>query len=288
MPRVRPPGPLATALLVARLTLVEVVRGRAARGLLVVSAALLALFALAAHQALGAARGRGGTVTVDVVGGTLLGSAAFVALLLGATVAGTLTASAVRGDAERGALGPLAARPVSRLAIVLGRTLAGAGLAAAFAIALWLTSVLVVRIAGDWSPPALAGPALALGGAVALVALGGTVVSTALPTTAATIAVLATVGVGLSVGLVAQLGSAFGLADLRTVADVAAALLPFEALYRHVLAQLSDGRDLAAVGVAIGPFGGARELAGWHAPVLAGWTAAALALVAWRVRRSDV
>lgn len=285
MPRDAP----AIVLLVARLSIREAVRGRAAAGLAGVTAALLALFALAASQAMDAARDASGTLTVDVVGATLLGTAAFCGLLLGAIVAVFLTHSAVRGDAERGLLQPLLVRPVSRGAVVAGRGLAGAVVAAAYTATLWAAAVGIVRVAGGWSPPHALGPGLALAAAVALVALTTVAASTLLGAMGAGIAALTLVALGLAVGLLAQLGATLGLATLGRVADVVALVLPFEALYRHVLFSLTDGLgDLARVGVAVGPFGGAHAAGGWQLAVIAIWAIAVSAFVVGRARRLDL
>lgn len=284
-----PPGALPTVATIARLGLREAVRARALRVLVGVAALLLGVFALAAAQAMDAARDTDGTVTVDVVGATLLGSSAFTALLLGTIVGVLLVAPTVRGDAERGLLQPLAVRPVPRAALVAGRLVAGGGVATTFAVALWLGTVLLMRWAGDWAPPHVVGPALALGLAVAVVALGAAAASTALPATTAGMVVLALVGTGLSVGLVAQLGGAFGLGALRTVTDVVSVALPFETLYRHVLHLLSDDLgDLAAVGITVGPFGGAREAGALDAAAIGAWVALVGGGTLWRASRVDL
>lgn len=284
-----PPGALATAVTIARLGLREAVRARALRVLVGVAALLLGVFALASAQAMDAARASDGTVTVDVVGATLLGSSAFTALLLGAVVGVLLVAPTLRGDADRGLLQPLLVRPVPRTAVLLGRFLAGGGVAVAFALVLWLGTVLLMRWAGEWSPPHVAAPALALALAVAIVALGALAASTALPAATAGMVVLALVGVGLSVGIVAQLGAAFGLGALRTVTDVVSVALPFETLYRHVLHLLSDDLgDLAAVGITVGPFGGARAAGGADAVAIAAWATLLGSWTAVRASRADL
>lgn len=284
-----PPGALATVATIARLGLREAVRARALRVLVGVAALLLGVFALAAAQAMDAARDADGTVTVDVVGATLLGSSAFTALLLGTIVGVLLVAGAVRGDAERGLLQPLVVRPVPRASIVLGRLVAGGGVATLFAVVLWLGTVVLMRWFGDWSPPHVAAPAVALGLAVGIVALGATAASTVLPATTAGMVVLALVGTGLSVGLVAQLGGAFGLGALQTVTDVVAVLLPFETLYRHVLHLLSGQLgDLTSAGIAIGPFGGARAAGAADAAAIAAWVAVVSAWTLVRASRADL
>lgn len=285
---VSPRGP-AVALLVARLSLREAVRGRGALGVAVVTIALLALFAFAGHEAMGAARRAGGTITDDVVGATLLGTAAFCGLLLGAVVAVFLTHAAVRGDADRGVLQPLLVRPVGRGAVALGRTLAGAAVAAAYTTVVWLAAVAVLRIAGDWSPPHVVGPALALACAVMLVALLAAAASTVLGAMGAGMLALTLVGLGFAVGLVAQLGGALGLHSLDRVADAASLVLPFEALYRHVLFSLTDGLgDLTRLGIATGPFGGAHRATTTDVAWIAAWAAALVGFVVGRTRRLDV
>ncbi len=249
---------------------------------------LLGLFTLTAAQAMDAARLRGGTVTEDVVGETLLGTAAFAALLLGAIVAVFLTHSAVRGDAEQGLLQPLLVRPVPRTAILTGRFAAGAAIAGTWTLGLWLAAVALMRIAGEWTAPAIVEPALALSCAVVLVAVASTAASTVFGPATAGITMLALLAVGFTVGVVDQLGGTLGLTDLRRVADVVSLLLPFEGLYRHVLATLQGGLgDLTTIGVATGPFGGARTAPGWTPVWIAGWGAAVSAVAWWRTRCTD-
>ncbi len=262
---------------------------RALRGLAALSTVVLALFALASAQGLDAARRAQGTATEDLVGSTLLGTAAFAALLLGAVVAVFLAHGAVRGDAERGVLQPLLVRPVARGAVVLGRLLGAVLLAGGFTAILWVAAVVVVRVAGDWPPGAWVGPGAGLVAAVVLVAITATALSTVLPALGTGIVTLALVGLGFTVGLLAQLATSLDLAALSRTADAVALALPFEALYRHVLFLLGEEvGDLSRFGIAAGPFGGAREASGWYAAWIPGWALAVGALAAWRIRRLDV
>ncbi len=273
----------------ARLALLDLRRGRAGLALLGVVVALLALLGLAADRGLAVSRSPGaGSLDFVVVGSTLLGTAAFVALLLGAIVAVFLGQSAVRGDAQSGMLQPVLARPVHRGAVVAGRLLAAAGVAAATTALIWASAVVVVGLAGGYWPRAWVVPVGQLALAGALVAVLAVAASTVLAATAAGIATLSLVGVGFTVGLVGQLGLAFGLPELGRVADVVSVLLPFEALYRAVLAGLGGELvDLARFGVASGPFGGARTLSTPMAAGIAGWTVLMLALTVHGTRRLD-
>ncbi len=283
----RHPSGLSTAVIIARLSLREAVRGRLVRAMGGCALVLLALFALACGQAMDAARQSPATAQEDLVGATLLGTSAFTVLLLGAFVAVFLTHGALRGDLERGMLQPLFVRPVSRAAVVLGRLAAGAGVAAAWTAGMWLLSALIMRVFGGWSAPAVVVPALALALAAALVAVCATAASSLAGPMAAGAGTLALVGIGFTFGLVAQLGATLGVADLRRVADVASAVLPFEALYRHVLHELDAGLgDLTRLGISTGPFGGAHAAGPWLLPWVGVWTALLVLLVVRRARSS--
>lgn len=284
-----PPSSLRVVGVVARLGLQEAVRSRAARGLAAATVVLLTLFTLAAAQALDAARESPGSATEGVVGTTLLGTAGFTALLLGGVVAVFLSHGAVRGDAERGVLQPLLVRPVAREAVVVGRLLAAAVVACGYAALVWLGAVLLVRVAGSWSPVAWAEPGGALVAAVALVALTSAALSTVLPATGAGMLTLALLGLGFSVGLLAQLGASLRLAGLGEVADAIALVLPFEALYRHALFELgAEIGDLSAFGVASGPFGGAREATAANLVWIAVWALGVMTLARRRTRSLDI
>lgn len=284
-----PPSSSTVVRVVAGLGLREALRSRTARGLGAATLVLLGLFTLAAAQALDAARDAPGSATEAVVGATLLGTAGFTALLLGGVVAVFLSHGAVRGDAERGVLQPLLVRPLAREAVLAGRLLAAAAVACGYAAVLWLAAVLLVRVAGSWSPVAWVEPGAAVVAAVALVALTSAALSTALPATGAGMLTLALLGLGFSVGLLAQLGASLQLAGLGDVADALALALPFEALYRHALFELgAEVGDLSAFGVASGPFGGAREATAAHLTWVGVWALAVAAIGRTRTRSQDI
>lgn len=276
-------------LVVARLDARGAVRARAVLAVAVCSALLLGLFAFASQQAMRVARGSGGTATEDIVGATLLGTAAFTCLLLGAIVAVFLSHATVRGDAERGLLQPLVVRPVPRVAVVLGRLIAGAGLSALYTVALWAGAVAAIRFAGGWTPPSIVEPGAALAAAVVLVAICAVAASTVLPSMAAGVATLVLLGMGFTVGLVAQMGETLRISSLDRVADLASLALPFEALYRHVLHTLTgELGSLGTLGIAVGPFGGAQAASAAVVAWTAAWGGVVLVLALLRAQRLDL
>lgn len=285
-----PPRSGRVVVVVAQLAFTEARRGRATAGLGVISVALLAVLALASDQALDAvSRPGAGSLDRPVVGATLLGTAAFVELLLGAIVAVFLGQSTVRGDGDRGTLQTLAVRPVHRVAIVLGRAGVAAGLAAAYTALMWAASVATVRAAGGFVPDSAAAPALPLAAAAALIALTAVALSTLLPAQATGLVTLTLVGFGFTAGLLAQLGAAYGLGDLERVADGLSVVLPFEGLYRHVLHLLEGGAGtLSRFGLAAGPFGGARPAGTGFATWCVGWAVLLLTAAGWRTSRLDL
>jgi ABC-type transport system involved in multi-copper enzyme maturation permease subunit len=275
---------LSTLTVTAALAVQEALRRRAIGAILAVSAVLLGLFTLAAAQAL-----PGEDSFEDAtIGATLLGTAAFSDLLLGAVVAVALSHSAIRGDAERGLLQPVFVRPVSRGAVVLGRALAGAGIAVAYALGMWLAAVGLLALAGGWTPVRWLEPGLAVAAGAGVVACLAIAASAVLPAQAAGSVTLVLVGLGFTVGLLAQLGDTLGLATLVDVAGAVSYVLPFEALYRHALGVLGDELGGLDPGSTVGPFGGARTASALLVPWTAAWLAAALGFAVWRARRMDV
>ena len=200
----------------------------------------------------------------ELAGSTLLGLSMFVTLFLGAVLAAFLTLGAVRGDAESGLLQPLAVRPVSRSALLLGRFLAAASVAALYAIAVHLIAVLITGLIGDWWPQRLIGPGLELAGAVVIVAGISLLGSVFLTATANGIAVFMLFGAGLLAGLLGEVADALSSATLERISQVATWVLPFEALYQKALSGLPGGGDEnTQIVVELGPFGGAEPASAW-------------------------
>ncbi len=242
----------------------ESLRRRVFAVILVLTVAFLALYALGAHFAFRDVHnfGGGGIAQVDpqaFTGGTIFGMAMFASLFLGAVLAVFLTLGVVRGDAETGLLQPLVARPVGRGSTLMARFIGAAAVAAAFELVLYAIDVGVTDAIGGWTPDHLLGPGLALAFAVVIMAALSLLGSVFLAGTAQGIALFMVFGLGLTAGLLGQIGHALQSDTLKTLGHDASWALPFEALYQAGLYSLtSSSFDLASQIIKLGPLGGSE------------------------------
>jgi Cu-processing system permease protein len=210
------------------------------------------------------------------VGATLLGLSMFGTFFLATVLAISLTLGVVRGDAERGLLQPLVVRPVGRATLFVSRFLAAAAVAVPYVLAVYGCAVAITRAAGGWTPDRLVTPGLELAAAVAIVAAISLLGSVFLTATANGIAVFMVFGAGLVAGLLGQIGEGLDSETLRSIADTAAWILPFEALYQDALNRLTaDTFGLTDFVVQLGPFGGAQA----GGPLLFPWALVYVALL---------
>jgi ABC-type transport system involved in multi-copper enzyme maturation permease subunit len=274
------------AAVIAAYALRESMRRRVFVVVLILTAAFLGLYGVAAEAAFDSlsVQPTGDFLSIDdqvLTGSTLLGLAMFTTLFLGCVLAVFLTLGAVRGDAERGLLQPLVVRPLGRTALLGGRFAAAAGVCAAYVAAMYAAATAITGWAGGWWPEDPVSPGLALVAGVILIAALSLLGSIFLSATANGIAVFMAFGAGLAAGLLGQIGDALDVETLEDVAAVASWVLPFEALYQGGLSSLTEGvGGTTGVIVQLGPFGGAQE----GGPLLWVWSVAYLALVAGAAR----
>ncbi len=274
----------------------ESMRRRVFVVVLVLTAVFLVLYALALDEAFESVETlEAGEPVLDVVdertiaGATLLGLGMFATLFLGTVLAIFLTLGVVRGDAERGLLQPLVARPVGRAALLAGRFVAAAGVCGAYTAAVFTAAVVLVHGAGGWWPDSFIVPALELVGAVVVIAALSLLGSTFLSSTANGIAIFMVFGAGLVAGLLGQIGEVLDSGTLIDVARIAMWALPFEALYQDALDAMS-GESLGLTGevLRLGPFGGAQALGAALAPWTLAYLAATLAAAQGAFARRDL
>jgi Cu-processing system permease protein len=267
--------------IVAGYALEESLRRRVFLIVLVLTAAFLGLYTLGTDKAVEEVERHAGSPIAGVIdervlaGATLLGLAMFGTLFLGAVLAVFLTLSVVRGDAERGLLQPLVARPVGRTALLGGRFLAAGGVCFLYTAGVFAATAGITYWAGGWWPDRFWLPLVELALAVVVVAALSLLGSVFLTATANGIAIFMLFGAGLVAGLLGQIGEAIDSPTLRDVSAKTSRALPFEALYQDALDAISSKSfGLTADILQLGPFGGAQPAGSWLWP----WTVAYLAL----------
>jgi Cu-processing system permease protein len=284
---------MTPTLIVARHALQESVRRRVFTIVLVLTLLFLALFVVATIEAfragatLGGERGLINARSVTTV--TLAGLGMFASLFLATVLAVFLTLGAVRGDAERGLLQPLVARPLGRQEFLLGRFVGASAVCASYVAVLYVVLIVIIRLAGGHWPDHVVGPGLALAAATLILVAMSLLGSVFLSATANGIAMFMLYGAGLVSGLLATIGAALGAHTVQTIAHDLSIVLPFEGLYQAGLHALGSNQSgLSGVLVNLGPFGSSHP--GSIAFDL--WSAVYLALVAvlagWGFARRDL
>ncbi len=286
---------MSGATVIVGVTLRECLRRRVLAVVALLTAAFLALYAVATHlafAAVGSARVRQAGVLVDahaLAGATLLGLAMFATLFLGAVLAVFLTFNVIRGDAEQGLLQPVVVRPIGRTVFVAARYGAACGICSAYVAIVYGAAVVITGLDGGWWPDSIVLPGLALAGGVCIVAAIALLGSVYMSTIANGIAVLMVYGAGLVSGLLGQIGYALPSQRLQDIGRDASWALPFDALYQAGLHSLTANTSgLTGVIVHLGPLGGAQG----GGPALVVWSLAYVAVVlsatAAGLRRRDL
>ncbi|HVS69166.1 MAG TPA: ABC transporter permease subunit [Mycobacteriales bacterium] len=279
---------MSDVLVIARLALQEAVRRRV---LTVVGFLTLLSGGLYLIGCLSLKHHVGGLLETEavkpIVPATLLGLASFMTLFLGSVLSVFLTASAVRGDADRGLVQPLVVRPVGRNAYLGGRALAAAVVSCSYVLVVSLFATILTRSMFDNLPPSAwqVIPRLVVG--VLVVTSLTLLVSCVLSTVATGISVLMAYGAGLVAGLLGEVGKQLGASTLARIAEVVSWALPFEGMYRDALQKLSPSGPLGQL-VQLGPLGGANS----GGPGLWLFTAAYIVgcglLAGWRFGKADL
>jgi ABC-2 type transport system permease protein len=283
---------LRGAVVVAGYAVSESIRRRVFPVVLVLTAAFLGLYAFGVYKAYESidpnrveSLGEGAFVDQRVLfSATLFGLSIFAVLFLGTVLAIFLTHAVVRGDAERGLLQPLVVRPVGRAALLAGRCGAAVLVCAVYVICVYALSLLITHWITGWWPDRIVTPALELAAAVAVIVVISLFGSIVLSAIANGIAIFMVFGAGLVAGLLGQIGEALDSGSLKTIADVASWVLPFEALYQDALNRITaDTVGFTKVALSLGPFGGAQPAGFWLAPYSVAYVAvlAAIGLVAF-------
>jgi Cu-processing system permease protein len=246
----------------------EAVRRKVFAVVVVLTIAFLFLFWLANHYVFRdlASITPPADVNVDTrtfAGAFLIGLAMFATLFLGVVLAIFLTLGVVSGDAERGLLQPLVARPIGRSTLLVARFLGAGAVCTVYVLAVYFAGLLITGLTGHWWPDRIAWPGIELAGGVLVVIALSLLGSVLLSATANGIAVFMLFGSGLVAGLLGSIGHALNSHTIEHASTIASWALPFEALYQDGLRMITENASgLTGFLLQLGPFGGAY-VHGW-------------------------
>ena len=245
-------------LTIALATLREAVRRKIVLAGIVLTAGFLILFGLGVWFAFQELKSEGPVDPAEqaLFGGFLLSGGMWVLNFVAALLAILTAVGAVSAEVSNGTMAALAARPVSRWRILMGKALGlGLMLAAFVAISNGAVIAIVYVIAGYVPANPVVPPLLILLAAwvVQSLALLGT---TRLPTIANGILIFALFSVGLIGGIVEQLGSVIDNAAMVNIGIGSSLVIPSRAIFDMASARLVSGIASATPGgPAAGPLG---------------------------------
>lgn len=289
--------PLGTAVaVVAGMTTREMVRKRLFAAGALLTVAFLGLYALGLQQVRAylleaTAEERQHLWTASLaLGLSLQAVALYLSTLLVALLAALSSAGSIQGEVEGGILQAVAARPVPRAAIVLGKYLGCLLVFTPYAAGLYAAVVLLARalvyapgegFAAGMATFALV-PAVVLSLTFALASRLGALVSAA--------AVTLLLGSAMVGGMLEQIGVLAQLEGLQRLGLLTGLLVPTDALYRRVAAITVGRVDYGPFELltAAGPLGAASVPSVWTVVYAACYAAALLGLAAWRFQRRDL
>lgn len=258
--------------LIAGFTLKEALRKRFFLMAAVVGVAFLALYALGFHFAMeewqrsGLAAARSGIFSVQVVLAGL-----FLIHLLGILVAIAVSVATLSQEVDEGTIQLIAAKPLARWEIVLGKWLGLAALLAVYVMGMsWGVMALGYYISGFWPPQPLAATLLMLLAALSFLSLsllGGSF----LPTLANALLLLTLFGMAFFGGMVEQIGAVVRSEAMVNMGIGTSLLAPSDSLWRLAARVLAPDLPINA-----SPFASFSEPSVWMVAYAAIYAGAAL------------
>lgn len=272
-------------LILAGATWKEGLRRRLVLAGLVLTGAFIALYGLGVHFAFRSADDLGPFRELAVY--QLLSFGVFVCSFLGSMLVVFSSAGMISGEIENGLMQPVAARPVSRWQILLGRYLGYASLFAVYLVIVTGGVLVLTRLLAGYSTPSPL-TAVALLVAQGLILLGlVSLLSTTLAPVATGIAVFMAFGLSFIGGVVRQIGLLLSNPTAEAIGAAVTYLLPSDSFFRMALAELAPrgGNQLIEN---LGPFGVTLEPGLWPLAYGALYTVACLALAINVFARKDL
>jgi ABC-type transport system involved in multi-copper enzyme maturation permease subunit len=223
-------------LVIAQVTLREAVRRKIVAACVVVTVGLVGLSAWGFDRLAHNARITSGEVNFAIPQALILFM--FMFSFVVALSASAMASPAVSAEIESGVLHAVATRPISRRQILIGKWLGLAAVLLGYATIVTGLEVGVVDWVSGFVPPnaLLVGVYLFAEGAILLTF--ALLLSTRLSPIATGVVGIAIFGAAWLAGVVGSLGTAFKIASLRTVGEVARYVLPTDGLWRGAIYYL--------------------------------------------------
>jgi ABC-type transport system involved in multi-copper enzyme maturation permease subunit len=282
-------------LVIARLTVRELVRRRVVWVLAILSIASVALVGWGLDRLVVLARADGvDEVQIAIGVSQILILIAFMFSFVLAMTAAFIGAPAIGGDLESGVALAILARPIRRTELMVGRWLGCAVVVVAYTILSGLLAIGVALLVSGYGPPE---PFLAVGflSGQALVLLTLTLaLGSVLPSIAAGAIAVVGFGLGWMAGVMAGVATALGVDLLGRVAEASRWILPSDGLWRGVIYGLEPPLVLLIAAGEVRELANANPFYAPAPPPLAFviwsvvWIGLVLSLAAWRFERRDL
>jgi ABC-type transport system involved in multi-copper enzyme maturation permease subunit len=282
-------------LVIARLTVRELIRRRVVWVLAILSLVSVALVGWGLDRLVVLARADGvDEVQIAIGVSQILILIAFMFSFVLAMTAAFVGAPAIGGDLESGIALAMLARPIRRTELMVGRWLGSAAVVVAYTILSGLLAIGVALLVSGYTPPE---PFLAVGflSAQALVLLTLTLaLGSVLPSIAAGAIAVVGFGLGWMAGVMAGVAAALGVDLLGRVAEASRWVLPSDGLWRGVIYGLEPPLVLLIAAGELPELANANPFYAAAPPPLAFvvwsviWVGLVLGLAAWRFERRDL
>jgi ABC-type transport system involved in multi-copper enzyme maturation permease subunit len=223
-------------IVIARLTVHELVRRRVVWVLAILTMASVVAVGWGLDRLVGLAR-ENGTQELEIQIGVsqVLILIAFMFSFVLAMTAAFIGGPAIGGDLDSGVAFAILARPIRRADLLFGRWLGCSLVVAAYASASGLLAIAVAALVSGYTPPnPLLAVAFLAGQSLILLTLT-LALGSVLPSIAAGAIAVVGFGLGWMAGVLAGVAAALGVAGLASVAEVSRWLLPSDGLWRGVI-----------------------------------------------------
>jgi ABC-type transport system involved in multi-copper enzyme maturation permease subunit len=234
---------MSSTLVIARLTVREAVRRKLVAALLAVTVLMVSLSAWGFYRLSHTSLITSGEVQVAIPQAFILFM--FMFSFVVALSASAIASPAISAEVESGVLQTVAARPLSRSELLLGKWLGLAGVVAGYAILISALEVAVVDLVSGYVPPdpvAVTAYLFAEGAVLLTLTLA---ISTRLSTLATGVTGVALFGGAWLAGVVGAIGTALKISTLTTVGSVSHYILPTDGLWRGAIYYLEPSSFIA-------------------------------------------